>query len=131
MAYTPSTRISFTCSDSVADTLKRAAKVQNRSVSSLIAELLSDLEPGLRNVAEIGEKLDALTDEQKKERLSAVDLTDERLARPMHEAMDAYDELVQALRENPRPCNNGGKNYVPRSQKHEPKIRLVGKNERN
>lgn len=105
--------------------------MQKRSLSSLIAELLSDLEPGFREIAEVGEKLEALTDEQKKERLSAVDLTDERFARPMHEAMEAYDELVQALKWDPRPCNNGGKNCVPRSQQHEPKIRLVGKNERN
>lgn len=96
MAYTPSTRISFTCPDSVADTLKRVAKVQKRSLSSLITELLTDLEPGLRELAEIGERLEALIDEQKKERLSAVGLTNECLARPMYEALDACTQIFNS-----------------------------------
>lgn len=52
-------RVSVVLDGEVLDTLQRVAAVQKKSVSRLVRELVTALEPGLRPVAAFGEAMEA------------------------------------------------------------------------
>lgn len=55
-------RVTVTVADEVLATWRRAAAVQRVSLSALIADALVSLEPGMREVAELGAALDRASD---------------------------------------------------------------------
>lgn len=94
----------------VGRTLRRLAAVEHRSISAVIAEVLGDLEPGFRTVAELGERFEAASESQRVALADAVEVTGDRIGRPLAEALAAFEELGGADRDgsvDPRASNTG------------------------
>lgn len=92
-------RISVVVDESTLETLRRVAVVQGRSVSSVVGEMCQELEPGLRKVAELGEAYAAMSEAQKASMRLAVESTDERVARPLGEALEAVQSAFAEWQE--------------------------------
>lgn len=113
-------------------TLRRLARVQGRSASAIIRELVEAVEPGLRRAADLGEAAAEATDDELDALRRAVAQVDEELALPMASALglatrviEETDDIVLDMRkrrregaaDDPRPVITGVKFGAERSDK--------------
>lgn len=107
-------RVSVVLDADVVETLQRVGAVQGRSVSRIIGEILRELEPGLRKVADLGEAFDRLTAEQASSLKRAVHAADADLGAPLEDALGTVLQVLGRLDElatdaaNPPPLGNTG-----------------------
>lgn len=90
-------------------TLRRLARVQGRSASAIIRELVAAVEPGLRRAADLGEAAAEATDDELEALRRAVAQVDEELALPMASALglatrvlEETDDIVLDMRRDVR-----------------------------
>lgn len=126
-------RLTVTFDEEHWTTLRRLARVQGRSASAIIRELVEAVEPGLRRAADLGEAAAEATDDELDALRRAVAQVDEELALPMASALglatrviEETDDIVLDMRKrrregagDPRPVITGVKFGVNRSDKGE------------
>lgn len=95
MAINP--RISVTLDPQTADTLRRLAVVQRKSTSAIAREVLSDFEPSLRRIADLGECFELASIEQKQAITEAMDRLDQDLAGPLMDAVSTAKQTLSAV----------------------------------
>jgi len=81
--------VQVSLADDVAETVRRVAAVQRRSMSAVIGELVTEMEPGLRRVAELGEQFEQASVEQRASIQRAIERADEDVAVPLEQAFSA------------------------------------------
>lgn len=92
-------RVQVSLADDVAETVRRVAAVQGRSMSAVIGELVTEMEPGLRRVAELGEQLERVSVEQRAAIQRAIEWADAEVAPPLEQAFSAMSRgLDEAAR---------------------------------
>lgn len=92
-------RISVVLDEDVLDTLRRLATVEGRSVSKVVGELVSGLEPGLRPVVELGEAFESMTEARRAAVRAAVEAGEPGLVEPMRAALEAFGQVMLEVRE--------------------------------
>lgn len=101
-------RVSVVLDENVADTLRRVAAVQGRSVSSVVGDLVTEFEPGLRQVAELGEALDRLNGEQRDAVRRSVAAADQDIAGPLGHAIEQLQAVMGRVHEFAQDAAAGG-----------------------
>lgn len=84
-------RVSVVLDEDVAATVRQVAAMQGRSVSALIGELVTEMEPGLRRVVRLGEAIEQASQEQKEAIRLAVAESEKHAAALIGEAMEWLD----------------------------------------
>lgn len=124
-------RLTVTFNEEHFTTLRRLARVQGRSASAIIRELVEAVEPGLRRAADLGEAAAEATDDELDALRRAVAQVDEELALPMASALglatrviEETDDIVLEMRKrrregpgDPRPVITGVNFGANRSDK--------------
>lgn len=90
-------RVLVTLDWDVLETVGRVARLQGRSKSALVRELVTELEPGLRRLADLGEAYESLEEQQRETLRRAVFDADERLGEPLQAAVTTAVEALQEL----------------------------------
>lgn len=107
-------RITIQVDHDTNETLRRLAAVQGRGVSAIVREILQDFEPGLREVAELGERFQQASAEQRQLIIAAVETADREIAAPLAAIMTRMQEgfnppNLEVLKggKDPRPVTTG------------------------
>lgn len=96
----------MTVPDDVLETWKLAAQIQGQSLSGLVAEWMSELEPGLQGVVRLGLAMKQ-ADESQREAVRAAVLDAAAVAEgPLSVARQEWDEAVAGAT-NPHLSNRG------------------------
>lgn len=90
-------RLSIVLDEGVHETIRRVAAVQGRSMSSVVAEMVTELEPGLRQVADLGEAMDRMSEVQRADWRRAVRTAGEEVGGPLEDAVKGFQEALNRL----------------------------------
>lgn len=90
-------RVSVVLAPAVAETLRRVAAVNKTSMSKVVSELVTEMEPGLRQVADIGEMIGDLDASRVASMRQVVADLDGELAEPIKAGLAAMAEMSQAV----------------------------------
>lgn len=99
-------RISVTVPDDVLLTWREAAEVQGRSLSSLVAEWMRELQPGLADVVRLGKAFHHATDSQRIALRDAVIAAEAVVQPTLTDAMGALSDMAD-LASDPHLSNRG------------------------
>lgn len=90
-------RVSVVLDEQVHETVRRVAAVQGRSLSRVVADLVSEMEPGLRQVADMGEAFQELTAEQVESVRRAVADVDAEISPTLRDGLVNLGLVVERL----------------------------------
>lgn len=83
-------RVTVTVPDEVLETWRACAEVQGSSLSGLVAEWMSELEPGLRDVVRLGQAMKQADAAQREALRGAVNAAAETVQGPLVDAWAAW-----------------------------------------
>jgi len=92
-------RVSVVLDPPVYEIVSRVSAVQGRSMSAILSEMVTELSPGLLQVAELGEALERLTEAQRADWRAAVEATGQDVAGPLTDAVQGAAVALAKLQE--------------------------------
>lgn len=91
-------RVGVTLSDEDRDLVQRLAALEGTSASKIIAGIVADFRPVLRQVVELGEASKNLTDEQRARVAALADNIEPQLTGDASAALGSWNEAVKQIR---------------------------------